>query len=204
MNRRGAALAVLLLVLSSSAVVDAVPLSLPAFLPPRGYFPERTNPRTKKDTTARFASPAFRETLFTIVNLHTGEALAIGATPAADEAPLLARLLRDRTSWEEHPIDPECLVTVRAAAARFGARRAEIVSGFRSDKLNEMLRKKGRHVARTSQHVLGRAVDFRLVGVSTSDLVRFVSQHHEGGVGTYLRSAFVHVDAGPRRRWRGE
>ena len=79
-----------------------------------------------------------------------------------------------------------------------------MISGYRSDKLNEHLRKKGRHVASQSQHVLGRAVDFRLVGVETAALQRFVRASHVGGIGYYPQSGFVHVDAGPRRQWRGE
>jgi uncharacterized protein YcbK (DUF882 family) len=33
---------------------------------------------------------------------------------------------------------------------------------------------------------------------------RALEREHEGGVGRYRDDAFVHLDAGPRRRWRGE
>jgi uncharacterized protein YcbK (DUF882 family) len=73
----------------------------------------------------------------------------------------------------------------------------------RSDKLNEHLRKKGHHVARRSQHVLGHAVDFRLVGVPVQSVLLHLRGSHNGGVGFYPQSGFIHVDGGPRRRWSG-
>lgn len=140
----------------------------------------------------------------TLVNVHLAEAVVLDPVPGSEEDSRVRRLLRDRANWEEHAMDPLPLAVLRRALVAFAARRAEVVSGYRSDKLNEMLRKKGRHVARQSQHVLGRAVDFRLVGVATRDLLRFVRAVHRGGVGFYPSSGFVHVDAGPNRRWQGE
>ena len=101
-------------------------------------------------------------------------------------------------------MDRGAVETLRASAVAFGARRVEVVSGYRSDKLNEGLRKKGRHVARHSQHVLGNAIDYRLVGVDALRLHQWVLASHHGGVGFYPVNQFVHVDAGPPRRWRGE
>jgi hypothetical protein len=140
----------------------------------------------------------------TVVNVHLAEAIVLDPVPDATEDLRLQRLLRDRTNWEEHPMDPLPLSVLRRALVQFRGRRAEVVSGYRSDKLNEMLRKKGRHVARQSQHVEGRAVDFRVVGVPTRDLLRWVRAVHRGGVGFYPNSGFVHVDSGPNRRWQGE
>jgi len=96
------------------------------------------------------------------------------------------------------------MATLRKACTALRARRVEIISGYRSDKLNEMLRKKGRHVAKHSQHTQGQAVDFRLVGVPTRVLLRYVRNVHQGGIGFYPNSEFVHVDVGPVRQWRGE
>ena len=176
---------------------------LPVFLPAHVTAVTAGEP-TKKDPRVDPGPPAPRETLCTVFNLHTGEALVLGPAPTPGESSDVARLLRDRSTWEEHPIDPLCLVTLRAAVTRFGARRVEVISGYRSDKLNEHLRKKGHHVARQSQHVLGRAVDFRLAGVPTAALLRFARETHPGGIGFYPRSGFLHVDAGPRRQWSGE
>lgn len=139
----------------------------------------------------------------TVVNVHLGEAVVLDPVPDESEVLRVQRLLRDRTNWEEHAMAPGALWVLRQALVQFGGRRAEVISGYRSDKLNEMLRKKGRHVARQSQHVLGNAVDFRVVGVPTRDLLRWVRAVHRGGVGFYPSSGFVHVDVGPNRRWSG-
>jgi uncharacterized protein YcbK (DUF882 family) len=182
------------------AVAHADPAPVPTFSPPLA---EATRVSPKKSDRAD-QPLRLRIPLGTVVSVHLSEAVTLDAIPGPQEERLLRRLLRDRTNWEEHPMDPRPLAVLRAAMTSFGARRVEVVSGYRSDKLNEMLRKKGRHVARQSQHVLGSAVDFRLVGVATRDLLRFVRANHRGGVGFYPASGFVHVDSGPRRQWRGE
>ena len=98
----------------------------------------------------------------------------------------------------------ERLVDVLARVARrFGADRVEVVSGYRSPKYNLMLRKKGREVARQSQHTEGNAVDFRVRGVPTKRLLNFVRSLRIGGVGYYPHSQFVHSDTGRVRFWRG-
>jgi uncharacterized protein YcbK (DUF882 family) len=174
---------------------------VPRFLPPRGTL---TAPAPKKDPAATVASPTLRPTAFTAFHTHTLEALAFGPEPEPDEALLLRRLLRDRTNWEEHVVDPRLWAALRACASSLGARRVELVSGYRSDKLNELLRKKGHQVARHSQHTLGGALDFRLAGVPTLSLLRCAQGVHRGGLGYYPASAFIHVDVGPPRRWNGD
>jgi uncharacterized protein YcbK (DUF882 family) len=85
-----------------------------------------------------------------------------------------------------------------------------LVSGFRSPKLNEMMRKKGRHVASHSQHSLGHAVDFRIVppgstkGIDPRLLEKEIrALSWDGGVGVYPLATdwFVHADVGRNRRW---
>lgn len=173
----------------------------PTFLPPRA---ESTREHSKKDRHARDRSPRLQTELQTWYNVHTGEAVVLGESPGEDDSALVSRLLRDRTNWEEHVIAPTSVEAVRRAGLLFHARRVEFISGYRSDKLNELLRKKGRHVAQHSQHVLGHALDFRLVGVDTRLLLRHMRATHDGGVGFYPQSGFVHVDSGARRRWSGE
>ena len=56
-------------------------------------------------------------------------------------------------------------------------------------------------VARTSQHILGKAIDVRLEGVDTERLRDAAIALQRGGVGYYEASDFVHMDTGRVRRW---
>ena len=113
------------------------------------------------------------------------------------------RFLRDHYTNDPTHMDPKLIGVLREAAAHFGARRIEIVSGFRAPKYNLMLRKKGHEVAKDSQHTQGHAVDFRIPGVDVRDLEKWAVDRRKGGVGLYLDSKFIHVDVGPFRRWNG-
>ena len=122
--------------------------------------------------------------------------------PPAISAPF-DELARDHFTNQATTMDARLFDTVVRAAERFHARYVEIVSGFRAPKYQLMLRKKGHEVARESQHPRGDAVDFRVAGVPTRVLWRFVRSLHLGGVGYYPDSKFVHADVGPVRFWRG-
>lgn len=101
----------------------------------------------------------------------------------------------------EHP--RELVERVLATAAKFDARRVDIVSGYRNAKYNLGLAKKGREVSRDSQHTRSQAIDFTLPGVDTGLVYRHLLKVHRGGVGYYPVSSFVHVDTGKKRTWRG-
>jgi uncharacterized protein YcbK (DUF882 family) len=149
--------------------------------------------------------------LGTLVQLHTDERV-----PLDLENPTNARfssLLADRVTGSEQPLDPRLLELLRSLAAQHAPARIELVSGYRSPKLNEMLRKKGHHVASHSQHSLGHAVDFRIVaaGESVARAPREIEAAiralgWDGGVGVYegRDDRFVHADVGPNRRWDGQ
>ena len=76
-----------------------------------------------------------------------------------------------------------------------------MISAYRSPETNEMLRARSGGVARSSQHVLGKAIDLRLRGVETKRLRDAAIELQRGGVGYYERSDFVHIDTGRVRRW---
>jgi uncharacterized protein YcbK (DUF882 family) len=146
--------------------------------------------------------------LATLDQVHTGEHLVLDA-----EYPSQARfdeLLSDRSTGEKHALDERLLGLLRTLAASHPGSRIELVSGYRSWKLNEMLRKKGHHVASHSQHSLGHACDFRIVPPDAEAGLdpRVVEQEirklgWDGGVGVYPTSGdwFVHADVGRNRRW---
>jgi uncharacterized protein YcbK (DUF882 family) len=148
--------------------------------------------------------------LGTLVQTHTDERVPLDDRFPTQER--FAELLSDRITGEHHELDPRLLDLLRALAKRHPGARFELVSGYRSPKLNEMLRKKGHHVASHSQHSLGHAVDFRIVepgadkGVHPAQLEREIRElEWKGGVGVYTLSSdwFVHADVGKNRRWAG-
>jgi uncharacterized protein YcbK (DUF882 family) len=155
-----------------------------------------------------------RPLLATLVQTHTDERVLLdaeGPSPAR-----FAALLADRVTGSSHEMDGRLLDLLRRLAERHAdsgrVARIELVSGFRSPKLNEMMRKKGHHVASHSQHSMGHAVDFRVVppdasrGIDPRELEAEIrALGWEGGVGVYTQEHdwFVHADVGPNRRWNG-
>jgi uncharacterized protein YcbK (DUF882 family) len=146
--------------------------------------------------------------LATLDQVHTGECVALDAA-SPDDARFEA-LLADRITGTEHALDPALLGLLRTLAASHPGSRIEIVSGYRSPKLNEMLRKKGHHVSSHSQHSLGHACDFRIVppgadlALDPRDVEREIrATGWTGGVGVYPTKDdwFVHADVGPTRHW---
>ena len=196
-----------------AAVVATVGLSVPtASEPPRPPPVEmRASGHAIKKGDDEPDAPALPPLLATLAQLHTDERVMLDA-----EGPPSTRfdgLLSDRVTGSFHALDPRLLDLLRRLAVRLGdkgAVRIELVSGFRSPKLNEILRKKGHHVASHSQHSLGHACDFRVVPVGATKGIEPKILEKEiralgwdGGVGIYPTQAdwFVHADVGPNRRW---
>lgn len=113
------------------------------------------------------------------------------------------RFFRCHFTGQPTSMDARLLDALLAAARHFDSMRIDIVSGFRAPKYNLMLRKKGREVARNSQHTLGSAIDFRLRGVPVRRLHAWARRLRLGGVGLYPASGFIHMDTGPVRYWNG-
>lgn len=190
------------LLTSSAGAQQRVPARLAFALPdgPRAS----ARPSLKKDR-ASATRPTLLPPTITVASVHLREAIAWDEAPERRIEPRrIDWILRDRTNWQSATMDDRTLRAVRATCVQFNCERIEVVSGYRSSKMNEMLRKKGRHVAQRSQHPLATAVDFRLVGIEMQPVFRWLERGHNGGVGRYRDDAFVHVDSGPRRRWRGE
>jgi uncharacterized protein YcbK (DUF882 family) len=142
-----------------------------------------------------------------IVNLYntwTHEWLAIDAAKPAVPRAVVDAFLRCHFTNEPTDMADKLIPTVVAAARHFNVTTVDIVSGFRHPKYNLMLRKKGRQVARDSQHTHGTAIDFWLPGVPIATLHAWAKARKMGGVGLYLGSGFIHMDTGPIRYWNGE
>jgi uncharacterized protein YcbK (DUF882 family) len=142
-----------------------------------------------------------------MIGAHTGERVDVtyfedGALVPGAVAEL-ERFLRDFRTGDVHAIDPGLLDLAWSLtlAARRPHGTIEVVSGFRSLKTNEALRRSGPGVASRSLHLVGKALDLRLVGVPSPRLRDLALGLRRGGVGFYARPDFVHVDTGPVRRW---
>ena len=162
---------------------------------------------TRKDAATYADAPPL---LGTLVQTHTEERVLLDEQEPTDAR--FEALMMDRATAEAHPMDGKLLGLLRTLAARHPGARIELVSGYRSPKLNEMLRKKGHHVASHSQHSLGHACDFRLVEAGQTKALdprdvekELRSLGWDGGVGSYRLESdwFVHADVGPNRRWDG-
>jgi uncharacterized protein YcbK (DUF882 family) len=147
-------------------------------------------------------------TAATLVQTHTGEHVILDAD--GPDAARFSAMLADRVTGQTETLEPRLLGLLRALSTRHPGARIELVSGYRSKKLNEMMRKKGHHVASHSQHSLGHAVDFRVVlpEHARAEDPRAIERElramgWDGGIGVYPTADdwFVHADVGPRRAW---
>ena len=93
-------------------------------------------------------------------------------------------------------IDLALVVVLDAIREHFQA-PVTIMSGYRTEEYNEKI-----GGAAKSQHVLGKAADIRVRGVSPSAVYRWLDTWHEGGLGRY--DTFTHVDTRTNKaRWQG-
>ncbi len=116
------------------------------------------------------------------------------------------RFLRDWRRNENARMDPRLLDVIWEIYDRTGTSDyIHVVSAYRSPATNAMLRGRSRStgVAKKSQHMLGKAMDFYIPGVKLATLRALAMQMQSGGVGYYPTSGspFVHVDVGNVRAW---
>ena len=109
--------------------------------------------------------------------------------------------------WRTHRptnMDPHLFDLLWEVYQEVGANQPyNIVSSYREPKTNAMLRAKSSGVAENSQHMLGKAMDVYIPGISLSKLRAAAMRHQVGGVGYYPTSGspFVHMDTGNVRAW---
>ena len=114
------------------------------------------------------------------------------------------KILRDFRRNEPTKMDPKLLDLVWEVYRATGSKGyVNVISAYRSPTTNNMLRSRGRGVAKNSQHTLGKAMDFFLTDVKLSTLREVGLKLGAGGVGFYPTSGspFVHLDTGRVRHW---
>ncbi|KAB2732807.1 DUF882 domain-containing protein [Brucella anthropi] len=114
--------------------------------------------------------------------------------------------LRDWRRNEPTKMDPRLFDLVWQVYRSTGSSQyITVVSAYRSPATNAMLRSRSAKtgVAKKSQHMLGRAMDFYIPGVPLAKLRGIGMRYQIGGVGYYPRSGspFVHMDVGNVRSW---
>jgi uncharacterized protein YcbK (DUF882 family) len=141
-------------------------------------------------------------------HMHTGEDITITykRNGRYDDAALqkLNHFLRDWRREEATKMDPQLLDLIWEVYQEVGAKEpVQIVCGFRSPATNAMLRRRSKGVAQFSQHMLGKAIDFYIPGVSLEQIRYAGLRMQRGGVGFYPTSGspFVHLDTGSVRHW---
>lgn len=121
----------------------------------------------------------------------------------------ICEILRDTHIDKAVQMDMTLLDILRATQgwlAGFGIPRPlHVNSGYRTPETNSHTE----GAKQNSQHLLGRAADIHIAGVSSEAVSRFGLWLGGGGVGFYQASDFTHLDSGPRemngrlRFWRG-
>jgi uncharacterized protein YcbK (DUF882 family) len=85
-----------------------------------------------------------------------------------------------------HPIEPRLVALLSVVSNHFGSRKIEVVSGFRPFTPTQF----NPH----SNHMHGKAIDFRVAGVPNEALRDFCRTLKNVGCGYYPNSVFVHMD----------
>eukprot|EP01037_Dinobryon_pediforme_P021290 gene21290-22117_t len=146
-----------------------------------------------------------------IRNVHNNESVdALFARNGAFVPQGLAELnhgLRDWRTGQSTMMDRRLLALLVRLGVKpelSGRAKIDLISGYRSPATNASLRAKGgahTGVASQSQHMLGKATDIKIAGVTLDRLHGAALALGGGGVGFYPRDGFVHVDTGRVRHW---
>jgi uncharacterized protein YcbK (DUF882 family) len=107
-----------------------------------------------------------------------------GKVPKAAH-PAFSRVLRAKNG-ATHAIDGRLIALVGIVSDHFGGRRIEVISGYRPYSTKQ-------HTAH-SNHNVGHAVDFRVIGVPNEVVRDYCRTLRNVGVGYYPNSVFVHMD----------
>ncbi|MPZ36992.1 MAG: DUF882 domain-containing protein [Rhizobiales bacterium] len=112
--------------------------------------------------------------------------------------------LRDWRTGQPINMDPHLIDALWEVYRATGAKEPiHVIGGYRSPATNAMLRRRSSGVAKFSQHMLGKAIDFYIPDVELQAIRDAGLRLQRGGVGFYPSSGapFVHMDVGSVRHW---
>jgi uncharacterized protein YcbK (DUF882 family) len=159
-----------------------------------------------------FSAPGLRadsgDRTISLYNIHTKETLTSTFKRGGrfDEAELgrISHFMRDWRAEQETSMDRRLVDLLWDLNSELGAKKPiHLISGYRSEQTNEMLRRTRGGQAKTSLHIQGMAADVFFPDVPLERLRNAALVRQRGGVGYYPRSGqpFVHVDTGRVRHW---
>jgi uncharacterized protein YcbK (DUF882 family) len=179
--------------------------------------------RAKKTLFSTVAAALFAASLFvggtiaggetrtiSFYHTHTKESITVTYMQNGRYVPSAMKkinyLLRDWRRDSVVKIDAKTIDLVWELHADLGSQRpVHVVSGYRSPKTNAFLKRIGRNVAKHSQHMSGKAIDFYFPDIPTQKIRNSALVRKVGGVGYYRTSGgptgFLHVDSGKVRTW---
>ena len=139
---------------------------------------------------------------------HSGEDLTVTFKRSGrydeDAMKKINYFLRDWRSQDQTNMDRRLFDILWEVTRDVDAKQPiQIISAYRSPTTNAMLRRRSSGVARSSQHMLGHAMDFFIPGVPLEQIRNAGLRLQRGGVGFYPTSGspFVHLDTGSIRHW---
>jgi len=124
--------------------------------------------------------------------VRTGEEVRVRVKGARGQVPSSAldafeRIMRQGAAT--HSPDPRLVTLIGIVSDHFGGKPVEVVSGYRAYTPTQY--------TPHSNHNFGRALDFRIEGVSDQTLYGFCLTLRKVGCGYYPNSTFVHMDVRP-------
>ena len=176
--------------LSSSILLPGALLSIPALAIP----PHREAYQTEEKRQ------------LSLVNLHTSELLDViywrNGDYIDDHIGQLNYFMRDHRENKSALIDNDLYEFLyRLYKVLDTNERIHVLSGYRTAATNALLKKASPNVAKRSFHIVGRAVDFYIPGISNKVIQQEARRLMLGGVGYYAKSGFIHLDTGYPRHW---
>ncbi len=143
-----------------------------------------------------------------ILHMHTKESLRVtfkrNGYYDSEALKQLNWILRDWRRDEATKMDPRLFDIAWEVHREVGSSQPfHVVSAYRSPETNSMLRRRSRAVAKQSQHMEGKAMDFYLPDVSPAQIRAVGMKLQRGGVGYYptAYTPFIHLDVGSVRSW---
>lgn len=156
----------------------------------------------------RAETTAADERMLEMHNIHNNENIKIvykrDGKFIPDALKKLDHFMRDWRKDITIKMDPNLYDLIWKVHKELGSKEPiDLISGHRSAKTNNKLRRKRGGQARRSLHITGKAADVHFPDISMKQVRNEGLILERGGVGYYPKSGipFVHLDTGPVRHW---